>query len=163
METPAEAPRLPGALATALSVVDGAVESLVHVHDSASAAMLRDDEGARTLIRTAWATVRASAVASATPPEDRPAPPADLGREARAVLERYTAATSDLEPSVDSAVGIGVAAIGALVGLAALGVAALARIGDNLNAIEPQVADAVGELRNLAGSVESANQTGWGG
>ena len=139
-----------GALAIALELVAEAVEI-----GAATGPVGLDFHGA-------WAAVRQAALASVTPAA-APARPADLGREARAVLERYTAATRDLEPSVDSAVGIGVAAIGALVGLAALGVGALARIGDALNAIEPQVADAASELRAMAGSIESANQTGWGG
>lgn len=149
MDRTTQTPAPDGALSIALVMVDDAV-----ARAQATVAVL-DFSGA-------WATVRAAALASVTPAAT-PAKPAGLEAEARGALERYAASIAGLEPSVDSAIGIGIAAASALVHLAALGVAALARIGDTLNAIEPQVADAASELRALAGSVESANQTGWGG
>lgn len=148
----------PPVLATALSLVDTAIRSLTSTPGVPAIAPLAEaassDDG-RVVYADAWEIVRKAALDSVTAPA-APAKPTTLEAEARGALERYAGVIAGLEPSIDSAVGIGVAAVGALVHLATLGVVALDRIGD-------EARDVSSHLRAIARTLSSANIEGWGG
>ena len=124
-----------GTVATAVAIVDEAISVAI-----ANGPVATDYHGA-------WANLRALLAASM---RDVPAPPPppDVASEARRALERYAGAIQGLEPNLDSAIGVGVAAATAVVRLLSLGVVALAELTD--------------ELRVIAVNVQQANRTGWG-
>jgi hypothetical protein len=135
MATPAE---VPPALSTAIALVDDAV-TVGACHGPLGVGY-----------HDAWTAVRQAALASVAPATSTP-PPADLETEARAVLERFAGAIAGLEPSVESAMGIGVAAASALVHLGTLATCALARIARDVDAADHLLATPTPEL--LTGQV----------
>ncbi len=117
---PEPPPTIDATLATALGLMDAAIERVPQF------------AGAWSVVRGAVTKAQPAAAAKA----------ANLETEARAVLERYAGVIAGLEPSIDSAVGIGIAAAGALVHLTTLGVAALARIAGDVETAERTLATA---------------------
>lgn len=140
-----------GTLAAALAVLDrylGQLEVEVNMGPANDAEAARDQAASQAI--AAWATARAAAIKSLEPPA--PAKPKGTpGQRAR----KFVATTLDAmhriseTPSPDASAAIGVQAAFAQVVLGGLLLEVLDDMSDDIGA--------------LARSIESANQTGWGG